>query len=196
MHKVHKNVIVFCSALSLAILSTTLMIATRNDSSTDVQLPVLFSLDPLNNRTLIGEPSYTEWGKQISSNYLFSNDIHTVDQWNKSESDTFTNGLVIETKILPEIVSLMLYKPSSCKEGVFTANETEYFEICGNSARSLPCSNTHFNNEVIAEIPTNIHAKISSTCYALSIFTVCEDNSATLKSYMTTWFFYPSHYFQ
>lgn len=57
MHKVHKNVIMFCSALSLAILSATLMIATRNDSSTDVQLPVLFSLDSLNNRTLIGEPS-------------------------------------------------------------------------------------------------------------------------------------------
>lgn len=66
MHKVHKNVIMFCSALSLAILSATLMIATRNDSSTDVQLPALFSLDSLNNRTLISEPSYTEWGKVSS----------------------------------------------------------------------------------------------------------------------------------
>ena len=89
----------------------------------------------------------------------------------------------------------MIYKPYSCKEGVFTVDETEYFEICGNSAHSLPCSDTHFNNYVIAEIPANIRAKISDTCYALSMFAIGEDDSTALKTYMATWFFYPSHNF-
>lgn len=162
----------------------------NSSTSESVPSPQLLGLDRLNRRIPVGNPGYAEWGKKVTGEYHYSTETPNAVKWERVNPHIFDTGLIIKSRVLPDIVTIMFYTPQMCNKHIFNSRETDYIEICGNSEDSVPCDKSKSDHEVVLNIPNSVKTRMLATCYGISMFGVGVDKRGIdTRTYMATWFF-------